>query len=71
MSFKNKTVFISGGTRGIGHAIGLKLASEGANIVIAAKQQSRIQNFPVQFTLLLRTWKSWRKRISDQMRYTK
>ncbi len=37
MSFKNKTVFISGATRGIGHAIGLKLASEGANIVIAAK----------------------------------
>lgn len=37
MSFKNKTVFISGGTRGIGHAIGMKLASEGANIVIAAK----------------------------------
>lgn len=37
MSFKNKTVFISGGTRGIGHAIGLRLAQEGANIVIAAK----------------------------------
>ncbi len=36
-SFKNKTVFISGGTRGIGHAIGLRLAREGANIVIAAK----------------------------------
>src|SRR6218665_1238856 len=37
MSFKNKTVFISGATRGIGHAIGLRLAQEGANIVIAAK----------------------------------
>jgi citronellol/citronellal dehydrogenase len=37
MSFKNKTVFITGGTRGIGKAIGLKLAAEGANIVIAAK----------------------------------
>jgi citronellol/citronellal dehydrogenase len=35
--FTNKTVFITGGTRGIGHAIGTKLASEGANIVIAAK----------------------------------
>ncbi|MCO5230428.1 MAG: NAD(P)-dependent oxidoreductase [Chitinophagales bacterium] len=37
MSFKNKTVFITGGTRGIGLAIGKRLAQDGANIVIAAK----------------------------------
>ena len=35
--FKNKTVFITGASRGIGLAIGLRLAREGANIIVAAK----------------------------------
>src|SRR5262249_14078541 len=37
MSLKGKTLFITGGSRGIGLAIGLKAAAEGANIAIAAK----------------------------------
>lgn len=36
-SLRGKTLFITGGSRGIGLAIALKAASEGANIVIAAK----------------------------------
>ena len=37
MHFNNKTVFITGASRGIGKAMGLRLAKEGANVVIAAK----------------------------------
>jgi citronellol/citronellal dehydrogenase len=37
MSFKGKTIFITGASRGIGKSIGLRLAKEGANVVIAAK----------------------------------
>lgn len=34
---QNKTLFITGATRGIGHAIAMRAALDGANIVIAAK----------------------------------
>jgi citronellol/citronellal dehydrogenase len=40
MSLRGKTLFITGGSRGIGLAIALKAASDGANIAIAAKTVS-------------------------------
>ncbi|MDR3417432.1 MAG: NAD(P)-dependent oxidoreductase [Nevskia sp.] len=37
MSLKGKTLFITGGSRGIGEAIAMRAARDGANVVIAAK----------------------------------
>lgn len=37
MYYSGKNIFITGASRGIGKAIALKLAAEGANIIIAAK----------------------------------
>ena len=37
MSLKDKVIFISGGSRGIGLAIAKKAALDGAKIIIAAK----------------------------------
>lgn len=37
MSFNNKTILITGASRGIGKAIALRLAKDGANIIVAAK----------------------------------
>jgi len=37
MSLKGKTLFVTGASRGIGHAIALRAAQDGANIAIAAK----------------------------------
>lgn len=37
MSLSGKTIFISGGSRGIGKAIALRAARDGANLIIAAK----------------------------------
>ena len=40
MNLNNKTYFITGASRGIGRRIALKLARDGANIVIASKTDS-------------------------------
>jgi citronellol/citronellal dehydrogenase len=37
MSLRDRTLFITGASRGIGHAIAMRAAADGANVVIAAK----------------------------------
>jgi len=46
LTLKNKTVFITGGSRGIGRAIALRAARDGANIIIAAKSDKPHPSLP-------------------------
>jgi NAD(P)-dependent dehydrogenase (short-subunit alcohol dehydrogenase family) len=45
-TLKGKTVFITGASRGIGEAIALKCAADGANVVIAAKSSEPHPKLP-------------------------
>lgn len=45
-SWKNKTIFMTGGSRGIGREIALRFAREGANVVIAAKSDTPHPRLP-------------------------
>lgn len=45
-NLKNKTIVITGGSRGIGLAIALKAAKDGANIAILAKTASAHPHLP-------------------------
>jgi citronellol/citronellal dehydrogenase len=46
MSLKGKTLFITGASRGIGEAIALRAARDGANVVIAAKTAEPHKHLP-------------------------
>lgn len=46
MSLAGKTIFITGGSRGIGRSVALKCAQDGANIVIAAKTDTPHPKLP-------------------------
>ena len=45
-TLRGKTIFITGASRGIGKAIGLRAASDGANIIIAAKTSTDHAKLP-------------------------
>ena len=42
MRFKNLTAIVTGGGRGIGRAISIALAKQGANVVVAARTKKEI-----------------------------
>jgi len=46
MSLKGKTLFITGASRGIGLAIALRAARDGANVAIAAKTDAPHPKLP-------------------------
>ena len=46
MSLAGKTLFITGASRGIGAAIALRAARDGANIVVAAKTAEPHKKLP-------------------------
>lgn len=45
-TLSGKTVFITGASRGIGHAIALRAARDGANVVVAAKTDEKHPTLP-------------------------
>src|SRR6185295_18944954 len=46
MSLRGKTLFVTGASRGIGLAIGLRAARDGANVAIAAKTTEPHKHLP-------------------------
>src|ERR1700730_18030991 len=46
MSLKGKTLFITGASRGIGPAIALRAARDGANVAVAAKTETPHPKLP-------------------------
>jgi hypothetical protein len=43
MSFANKTIILTGASAGIGQALALSLAQQGANLVLAARNQAALE----------------------------
>jgi short-subunit dehydrogenase len=51
MSFANKTIILTGASAGIGRALALSLAQQGANLVLAARNQAALEETVAACTL--------------------
>ena len=58
-----KTIFITGASRGIGKAIALKAARDGANIVVAAKTAEPHPKLPGTIYTAAKESKSWEMKL--------
>ena len=49
MTFKNKTILITGTSTGIGRAVGVKLLNENCNLVLTARRKEKIEDWVSSF----------------------
>ena len=71
MTLRGKTLFITGARRGIGKAIALRAARDGANVAMAVRRTHRTRNSPAPSTARARNraCRRPRHRLRDDIRH--
>ena len=67
MSLKDKVIIVTGGKRGIGKAISILLAREGANLVICARNQDGLETLKEQLSFINKDIKVFCKAVDVRM----